>query len=128
MLQSTFAEGESGKRASAIDNRDGVDSLYTAGNHNNTRFDLSLSHSAPHQQCHEVDCHIHGAIAVQSLDRLRSIGLTPAIRELIDDGPLKGFLTRFLKVFGEKSSQTQRAVEAAMTELGWLDEDAGKSA
>ena len=65
---------------------------------------------------------------VQSLDRLRSIGLTPAIRELIDDGPPKGFLTRFLKVFGEKSSQTQRAVEAAMTELGWLDEDAGKSA
>ena len=58
---------------------------------------------------------------VQSLKQLRSIGLTTAIKELIDDGPPEGFLTRFLQIFGEKSTQTQRAIDEAMTELGWLD-------
>ena len=61
---------------------------------------------------------------VQSLKQLRSIGLTTAIKELIDNGPPEGFLTRFLKVFGERITQTERAVEAAMTELGWLDDAA----
>ena len=58
---------------------------------------------------------------VQSLKQLRSIGLTTAIKDLIDNGPPEGFLTRFLKIFGEKSAQTQRDVEKAMRELGWLD-------
>ena len=57
---------------------------------------------------------------VQSLQQLRSIGLTTATRELIDNGPPEGFLTRFLKVFGEKSVETQRVMNAAMAELGWV--------
>jgi hypothetical protein len=62
---------------------------------------------------------------VQSLGELRLIGLTTATKDLIDNGPPEGFLTRFLTVFGEKTAQTQRAVEAAMTELGWLDDAQG---
>ena len=59
---------------------------------------------------------------VQSLKQLRSIGLTTAIKDLIDNGPPEGFLTLFLQVFGEKATQTERAVQAAMTELGWHDD------
>ena len=59
---------------------------------------------------------------VQSLKQLRSIGLTTAIKDLIDNGPPEGFLTRFLQVSGEKATQTERAVQAAMTELGWHDD------
>ena len=58
---------------------------------------------------------------VQSLKQLRSIGLTTTIRDIIDNGPPEGFLTRFLNIFGEKIAQTQIAVEEAMAELGWLD-------
>ena len=39
---------------------------------------------------------------VHSLSGLRSIGLTSTIRELIDLGPPKGFLTRFQKIFEDK--------------------------
>ena len=59
---------------------------------------------------------------VHALKQLRSIGLTTAIKDLIEDGPPEGFLTRVLNVFGERSAQTQRDVEAAMTELGWIDD------
>ena len=45
---------------------------------------------------------------VRSLSTLRSVGLTSDIRELIDLGPPDGFLTRFLKVFGEKILSTQQ--------------------
>ena len=58
---------------------------------------------------------------VQSLKQLRSIGLTTAIRDIIDNGPPEGFLTRFMNRFGEKIGQTQIAVDEAMAELGWLD-------
>jgi hypothetical protein len=59
---------------------------------------------------------------VQSLKQLRSIGLTTTIRDIIDNGPPEGFLTRFLNMFGEKIEQTQIAVAEAMAELGWLDD------
>ena len=59
---------------------------------------------------------------VQSLKQLRSIGLTTAIKDLINNGPPEGFLTRFLTVFEEKITQTTSEVEKAMTELGWLDD------
>ena len=59
---------------------------------------------------------------VQSLKQLRSIGLTTTIRDIIDNGPPEGFLTRFLNIFGEKVGQTQMAVDEAMAELGWLDD------
>ena len=59
---------------------------------------------------------------VQSLKQLRSIGLTTAIKDLIDNGPPEGFLTRFIDVFQEKTTQTANEVEKAMKELGWLDD------
>ena len=58
---------------------------------------------------------------VQSLKQLRSIGLTEAIKDIIDTGPPAGFLTRFLNIFGENIGQTQVAIDEAMVELGWLD-------
>ena len=59
---------------------------------------------------------------VPSLQQLRSIGLTTKIRDLIDDGPPVGKLTRFLNIFEEKIEKTQIAVAEAMAELGWLDD------
>ena len=60
---------------------------------------------------------------VPSLKQLRSIGLTTIkIRDLIDNGPPQGKLTRFLNIFEEKIQQTQIAVAEAMAELGWLDD------
>ena len=59
---------------------------------------------------------------VQSLKQLRSIGLTTTIRDIIDNGPPEGFLTRFLNIFGEKIGQTQIAIDETMAELGWLDD------
>ena len=58
---------------------------------------------------------------MQSLKQLRSIGLTTTIRDLIDNGPPEGFLTRFLNIFGEKIEQTQIAVDETMKELGWVE-------
>ena len=59
---------------------------------------------------------------VRTLQELRSIGLTPAIRELIDLGPPEGFLTRCLKIFDDKALRAQKEIEEALAELGWLDE------
>ena len=59
---------------------------------------------------------------VQSLKQLRSIGLTTAIKDLIDNGPLEGFLTHFIDVFQEKTTQTANEIEKAMKELRWLDD------
>ena len=56
---------------------------------------------------------------VQSLKQLRSIGLTTIIKDLINNGPPEGFLTRFLDVFEDKIKQTASDVEDAMAELGW---------
>ena len=58
---------------------------------------------------------------VQSLKQLRSIGLTTTIRDIIDNGPPEGFLTRFLNIFEEKIERTQIAVEETMKELGWAE-------
>ena len=57
---------------------------------------------------------------VQSLQQPRSIGLTPVTKELIDNGPPEGFMNRLLEVFGETSADTQKAMNAAMAELGWV--------
>ena len=56
---------------------------------------------------------------VRSLSTLRSVGLTSDVRALIDLGPPDGFLTRFLKVFGDKIASTQKDVEEVLAELGW---------
>ena len=59
---------------------------------------------------------------VFALERLRSIGLTITIRDIIVNGPPEGFLTRFSSMFGEKIEQTQIAVAKAIAELLWLDD------
>ena len=59
---------------------------------------------------------------VYSLKQLRSIGLTTTVRDIIDNGPPEGFLTKFLNIFKEKIKQTQIAVAEAMAGLGWLDD------
>ena len=56
---------------------------------------------------------------VRSLQEFRSIGLTPAIRELIDDGPPEGFLSRFWEMFEDQVSNTQQQIEDVLRELGW---------
>ena len=56
---------------------------------------------------------------IQSLSSLRSIGLTTDIKDLINNGPPTGFLTRFLMIFGERTTQTTNEIEETMTELGW---------
>ena len=45
--------------------------------------------------------------------------MTPAIRELIDNGPPEGFLTRFLTLFEEKATKTSEEIEKIRGELGW---------
>ena len=48
-----------------------------------------------------------------------AFSIVPAdIRDLLDLGPPDGFYTRFLKVFGDKISNTQKEVEAVLAELG----------
>ena len=62
---------------------------------------------------------------VESLKNFRSIGINDAIRELIDNGPPGGALTRFLELFQEKAVETEKAAQTALKELGWLSpEDA----
>ena len=56
---------------------------------------------------------------VRSLASLRSIGLTSAVRDLINNGPPAGFLTRFLTVFGDKIAMTHQEIEKTLTELEW---------
>ena len=60
---------------------------------------------------------------VESLGQLRSIGLTDAIRDLIDEGPPEGLLTRFLEIFAEKTQETDALMQQALEELGWLSGD-----
>ena len=63
VLQSTFVERYSSQRASAVDNRHSVNSLHTTRRYDHTWDDLPLSHTSPHQWCHEVDCNLHGIIS-----------------------------------------------------------------
>ena len=122
MLQSTLDESEGCQRASTSDNRYSVDSLHTTRRYDHTWADLPLSHpSSPKYSVMKWIATYMALSRVQSLKQLRSIGLTTTIRDIIDNGPPEGFLTRFLNIFGEKIGQTQIAVDEAMAELGWLD-------
>ena len=62
---------------------------------------------------------------VRSLREFRSIGISIAIRELIDEGPPEGMQTRFLDLFREKALETEEAVQAALKELGCVPEGGG---
>ena len=56
---------------------------------------------------------------VRSLKQFRSVGLTETIKDLINGGPPKGMLTRFLDIFDEKRAETDTCVHSALLEAGW---------
>ena len=55
---------------------------------------------------------------VESLKHFRSIGVSNAIGELIDNGPPEGALTWLLQLFEKKAVGTEAAAQAALKELG----------
>ena len=121
MPQSTLVESESGQRASALDSRHIVNSLHTTRRYDHTWDDLPLSHTSPHQWCHEVDCNLHGIIS-------RAVIEAAALKWLNNNGqrhhrqrPPRRIPDEILEHIWEKIGQTQIAVEEAMAELGWLD-------
>ena len=56
---------------------------------------------------------------VPTLSQLRSIGLDGKVKDIIDQGPPAGMLTRFRELFEEKTLATDKLAEEAMQELGW---------
>jgi hypothetical protein len=56
---------------------------------------------------------------VRSLQRLRSIGLTSKIREVIEGGPPISVAENFDRLFRKKINLTMKAAKAAKTALGW---------
>ena len=56
---------------------------------------------------------------VRSLSRLRSIGLSPKIRKIIEGGPPSMLAENFEKLFRKKIHDTSKAAKAARAALGW---------
>ena len=56
---------------------------------------------------------------VRSLSRLRSIGLTPKIRKIIEGGPPTMLAENFERLFRKKIKDTSKAAKAARAALGW---------
>jgi hypothetical protein len=56
---------------------------------------------------------------VRSLQRLRSVGLTSKIREIIEGGPPTSVAENFDRLFRKKINLTMKAAKAAKTALGW---------
>ena len=56
---------------------------------------------------------------VRSLSRLRSIGLSPKIRKIIEGGPPSMLADNFEKLFRTKINDTSKAARAARAALGW---------
>ena len=56
---------------------------------------------------------------VRSLSRLRSVGLTSKIREIMESGAPALLADNFEKVFRKKIEHTKKAAEAAKAALGW---------
>ena len=56
---------------------------------------------------------------VRSLACLRSVGLTPKIRKIIEGGPPAMLADNFEKLFRDKILLTKQAASAARAALGW---------
>jgi hypothetical protein len=56
---------------------------------------------------------------VQSLKQFRGIGIDNSVRELINNGPPPGMLTKFLNMFQEKATETEALMHQTLRELGW---------
>ena len=56
---------------------------------------------------------------VRRLKSLRSIGLSKAIREIMEAGPPDSLPAQFHRLFEEKEAQTVLDADAAMAALGW---------
>ena len=56
---------------------------------------------------------------VRSLSRLRSVGLTPKIRKIIEGGPPTVLAKNFETLFRKKINNTKKAAETSKAALGW---------
>jgi hypothetical protein len=56
---------------------------------------------------------------VRSLARLRSVGLTSKIRQIIEGGPPAMLAENFEKLFRLKIKSTKKTAKAAVSALGW---------
>jgi hypothetical protein len=56
---------------------------------------------------------------VRSLDRLRSVGLTSKVRQIIEGGPPAMLAENFEKLFRLKIESTKKTAKAAVSALGW---------
>ena len=56
---------------------------------------------------------------VRSLRQLRSVGLSPAIREIIESGAPTNLVQTFDKLFKNKIADTKKAAREARRILGW---------
>ena len=56
---------------------------------------------------------------VRSLQEFRSIGISDAIRDIINGGPPEGPLTNFLAMFETKAQETQLLIDRVLHELHW---------
>ena len=56
---------------------------------------------------------------VRSLQEFRSIGISDAIRDIINGGPPEGPLTNFLAMFETKAQETQLLIDKVLHELHW---------
>ena len=57
----------------------------------------------------------------RSLKQLRSIGLNDGIREIIEQGPPAGLLSRFEELFGSNIEATSVQASKVMQKLGWSE-------
>ena len=56
---------------------------------------------------------------VRSLANLRSLGLTPKIRQIIEGGPPVMLAENFDRLFRKKIEMTKASAKAAQSALGW---------
>ena len=57
---------------------------------------------------------------VRALSKLRSVGLTKAIRAIIEEGPPETLPRKFQDLFAEREQATAAAAVAAVVKLGWV--------
>lgn len=56
---------------------------------------------------------------VRSLSRLRSVGLTTKVRQIIEGGPPSVLAENFERLFRKKIEDTNKAARASRAALGW---------
>ena len=57
----------------------------------------------------------------RSFAQLRSVGISDAIRKIIEQGPPEGLINRFEELFGDHIEKTKVEAAKLLEELGWVD-------